>query len=92
MFAESNNYKQDGSIPTVQGYASTPGEHFDGGSPVVTATIDPDSNFNGEKGQIQPKKFNDAIFAIAFYAHLGVMGYLLHVSLSTRQKTCTPPQ
>ncbi len=83
MFGGSNNHKHEGSIPIVQGYAST-SEPL-GETTVATATFDPDSNFNGEKGQVQPKKFNDVIFAVAFYAHLGVMAYLLTVSLSTRQ-------
>jgi hypothetical protein len=30
-------------------------------------------NFNGYKGEPQPKKFNDVFFAILFYAHLFVM-------------------
>jgi len=40
-------------------------------------SYEPTSTFNGEKGEIQSKKFNDVGFAFAFIAHLVVMGYLL---------------
>eukprot|EP00978_Attheya_sp_CCMP212_P041516 scaffold238929_cov58-Attheya_sp.AAC.1 len=36
--------------------------------------------FNGVKGTVQPKKYNDVGFAVAFYAHLVVMAYFLLAS------------
>jgi hypothetical protein len=50
-----------------QEFASSLGEPLNG-SP---------NDFNGEKGEMQPKKFNDVPFAVAFVAHLGVMAYFL---------------
>jgi hypothetical protein len=40
------------------------------------------ADFNGQKGEPQPKKFNDVFFAFLFYAHLGVMGLLLAMCLA----------
>lgn len=51
-------------------------------SEVKTNTTN-DGDFNGYKGEVQPKKYNDVFFAILFYVHLAIMGVLLVVNLSS---------
>mmetsp|Transcript_18977 Transcript_18977/g.28303 ORF Transcript_18977/g.28303 Transcript_18977/m.28303 type:complete len:495 (-) Transcript_18977:253-1737(-) len=38
--------------------------------------------FNGLKGEHQPKRFHDVFWGILFVAHLGFMGYLLYETLT----------
>lgn len=84
-----NNMKQEMETPIVQGYAA------DGGNPnyypnegvggqFAQARPVGGGDFNGGKGEVQPKKANDVIFAVAFCAHLGVMGFLLLSALATQ--------
>lgn len=64
------------NVPMVQGVAV----------PYSTAPTGEDEavrDFNGVKGEPQPKKFNDVFFAILFWAHLAVMAVIL--SLGTMQ-------
>jgi hypothetical protein len=71
------------NIPVVQGYAVnhnqvTPaplveenyGDTYGGG------------NFNGVKGDVQPKKFNDVFFSVLFYAHIFALLIVLPASLN----------
>lgn len=66
-------------IPIVQGVAVSSGG---GNAPYSSAPTgyEPDQavqDFNGVKGTPQPKKWNDVIFAILFWAHLAVMVVIL---------------
>uniref|UniRef100_A0A7S4NC07 Choline transporter-like protein n=2 Tax=Odontella aurita TaxID=265563 RepID=A0A7S4NC07_9STRA len=81
MFGES---QQQGGIPVVQGVAvpaqpqqyTKPGSHATGFNEPLTigsGTIE----FNGVKGENQPKHFQDVAFAVAFWAHIAVMLYFL---------------
>ncbi len=68
-----------GNIPVVQGFSVTsPPSHAKPSSPYHSAQQeDYGTGFDGQKGDQQPKKFNDLFFAILFYAHLVVMAVLL---------------
>ena len=71
-----------GNIPVVQGYSvPSPNAKL---SPGGYAEVDAvgTSSYNGQNGEIQPKRFNDVFFAILFYAHLAVMGFLLFAVLA----------
>jgi len=73
------------NIPIVQGVAVPSGNTPYSSAPTGYAD-QPDEavrDFNGVKGEPQPKKFNDAFFAILFWAHLAVMAVIL--SLGTVQ-------
>ena len=43
------------------------------------------TDFNGYKGQPQPKKFNDVFFAFLFFVHLAAMACALPMALSAQQ-------
>lgn len=74
------------NIPIVQGYALNNNLHnnahkaHDNSSnhpyaqePLVTEPV----QFNGQKGESQPRRFNDVFFAVLFYLHLGIMFVIL---------------
>lgn len=71
------------NVPVVQGYAiNQPQGHTQiSPTPLVEDYNDGGDNFNGYKGQPQPKKFNDVFFAILFYAHLVAMACALPLAL-----------
>jgi hypothetical protein len=69
-----------GNIPVVQGFSVTSPNNNASSSQYATA--DYGQGFNGQKGEVQPKKFNDAFFGVLFCAHLLVMGFLLVASLT----------
>ena len=69
-----------GNVPVVQGFSISSPTHANTSSNNYTEEYG--SNFNGQKGEAQPQKFNDVFFAILFYAHLVFMGLLLAASLS----------
>lgn len=86
-----------GNIPVVQGFSiSSPPQHNNKNNmntysnnnsyaqtqQLTTQDYNEGSDFNGQKGEHQPKKFNDAIFGILFYAHLLFMGFLLVMTVS----------
>jgi len=48
---------------------------------VVQGYVD-QGDFNGSKGDRQPKQFNDVFFGVLFFAHLGVMAVLLIQSIA----------
>lgn len=64
------------NIPVVQGYA-TDQQYIS----AATEDFGADS-FNGQKGNPQPKKFNDVFFAILFYIHLAAMAFALPMSIN----------
>ena len=66
-------------IPIVQGVAVPSG----GTATPYTSADEAVHDFNGVKGDPQPKKFNDVAFAILFWVHLAVMAVIL--SLGTVQ-------
>ena len=67
------------NIPIVHGYATE--QQY-----TSAATEDYGANsFNGQKGNPQPKKFNDVFFAVLFYVHLAVMlVYALPMSINAQ--------
>jgi len=69
------------NIPVVQGYAVNQNYANATQAPLVE---DYGDNFNGQKGQVQPKKFNDAFFAVLFYAHLVAMVCALPMALNAQ--------
>lgn len=82
-FGFGNSQKQDNSIPIVQGVA-VPAQGHQGsnamydsspfGSPLsLSPGNDGTGDFNGYKGQPQPKQFRDVGFAIFFILHILVM-------------------
>lgn len=76
MFGQS---KQQGGIPVVQGIAVPSGPQQSANNtgfnePLTTSGA---AEFNGSKGENQPKQFQDVAFAIAFWIHIAVMLYFL---------------
>mmetsp|Transcript_33891 Transcript_33891/g.40611 ORF Transcript_33891/g.40611 Transcript_33891/m.40611 type:complete len:471 (-) Transcript_33891:283-1695(-) len=76
------NNNATSSIPIVQGVAVNSGHQ----SNTTTTNEVFDQDFGGSKGETQPKQFNDIFFALLFYAHLGVMGAFLVVSLGLAEQ------
>lgn len=72
-----------GNIPVVQGFSvNSQPSHAKSSSPYHSAQQeDYGTDFNGQRGDQQPKKFNDLFFAVLFYAHLAIMGVLLATSV-----------
>lgn len=72
-----------GNIPVVQGFAiSSPNDGKHTSSTNYTSVeAEGGQTYNGQNGDMQPKKFNDAFFAVLFYAHLFFMAILLVVTL-----------
>ena len=84
----------DGEIPIVQGFES------DGDAPLLsndyagevqqnyildTSGTTPGSYYNGRKGEVQPEKYNDLPFAVAFLAQLGIVGYNFFLAISNHE-------
>jgi len=82
--------RQQQKIPLVQGYAveSDRGENNNASYQSQGAYVPNQGgaqqnnqagggNFNGSKGEQQPKKFQDAVWAVAFVAHLAVMAVVM---------------
>lgn len=77
------NYNE-ASPPVVQGvavknpisiYDHNHANHGVGAAEVVHSQPNDDTGGDWTKGEHQPRRCNDAIFAILFYAHLGVMAW-----------------
>lgn len=91
------NNNANGGVPVVQGVAVTSTPAYASPVPQNTSTIDygqgynnsspqlASSDFNGSKGETQPRQFNDVFFAVLFYAHLGIMGFFLVGALGGQQ-------
>ncbi len=73
-----------GNVPVVQGFTvnSPPHANASSGYTAAASTDNYSSDFNGTKGEQQPKKYNDVFFGVLFYAHLVFMGVLLAVTVS----------
>lgn len=65
------------NIPIVQGVAVPSGNAPYSSAPTGNQPDEAVRDFNGVKGDPQPKKFNDVAFAILFWAHLAVMAVIL---------------
>eukprot|EP00979_Chaetoceros_neogracilis_P004359 scaffold773_cov218-Chaetoceros_neogracile.AAC.2 len=68
------------NIPIVQGYAND--QQY---TSAATEEYGEDS-FNGQKGNPQPKKFNDVFFAILFYIHLTAMAIALPMAINAQDQ------
>jgi len=70
-------------MPVVQGYAMTNSNAAPMAAEGTNYGMGSDGDtFNGQKGEHQPKKFNDVFFAVLFYLHLGAMAILLPISMN----------
>lgn len=73
------------NVPVVQGYAIQQNQDqqqgFTNSNNVQSQAMIGGGEFDGYKGQAQPKKFNDLFFAFLFWTHLAIMAVLLPVSL-----------
>jgi len=81
---ENNN--ANSGIPIVQGVAVSSGHQRNTTTTMISPNESYGEDFGGSKGEQQPKLFNDIFFALLFYAHLGVMGAFLAVSLGLAQQ------
>ncbi len=65
------------NIPVVQGYSVQSNHNQANPAPLVGVQEDYGDNFNGYKGEVQPKKFNDVFYSVLFFAHLVALGCAL---------------
>lgn len=70
------------NIPVVQGFSvSSPTHAKVSTTNYASEDYGSSSQYNGQSGELQPKKFNDVFFSVLFYAHLMIMGFLLLTSV-----------
>jgi len=82
MWGSSN---ANGGVPIVQGVSVNSAPQDTSHVQNLNSGDYGSTEYNANKGETQPKQFNDIFFAILFYAHLGLMGFLLVGSLGGQQ-------